>query len=643
MHDYRLDVWRIIAVSFVIIHHLFPVDFPNAYIGVDVFIVIAGFLTVQTYNKTGRWRPYIRDRALRVYPELLVLLIICILLSLLLLSNQRLKDVSSTVVASIFSLSNILFSIKSDYRYGQADSAANPLLHLWSLGLEMQFYLIAPFLVRFLKSPALWKVVLTICILIGSFSLTLLNSQGTYYLLTARLWEFLIGVLAAVAIVNYPVQLHRYVPVYFFATLSIIFIGFSNFGLYEKYLVQCLTAATVGAALYLSTPLFSSGKVGSDVLRRLGYETYSIYLAHYPAIVFGATISLIFELNFAITFLLFFALILLLTLVGGEWLRKHWSQAPVYCTSALFVLGLFFWFKPHTRPWLAFDNFDPGAITKAGEDGRLDGVCNTVDSSAKILGCTYGRGRIRVALIGDSFGAALMSGFDDKLYGEKYKIYQFTKNGCPFSTKIYTMPDRLCVDFNESLLDNIQAIRPDIIVVNYRWWSYSYRKSDYNTKGARGYIYCLSYNCSTDALQFGFDQNMIKEYYASVSSLSTLAPRVVLISPTPEHEDVIPNVVALIKSYRSGNETNIDLPIRKFVRNASLEIFQNMSAIPKVEGVYLYDLFSTHEDKFHAFKNGEVLYYDSNHLSSAGARLVWQRLEKILSSDYPVTMPVSAY
>jgi peptidoglycan/LPS O-acetylase OafA/YrhL len=622
------------AVCLVITHHLLPVDFPNASIGVDIFIVIAGYLSVEAYKKTGTWRSYVEKRALRIYPELLVLLLICVFLSLFFATNQRLRDVGSTVVASVFSLSNILFSIKSDYRYGHADAAANPLLHLWSLGLEMQFYVIVPFLVRFLKSPSLWRVISMTCIFVGSIFLTLMNSQGTYYLLTSRLWEFLVGVFVAVAIINYPVQSNRSFSIYLLASATIFYIGLSDFGIYEGFSVQWVIAALVGTTLYFSAPLFSLSKVPSNILGRLGYETYSIYLAHYPAIVFGVSISLIFELNFGISFLFLFASISILTSIGGVWLRKYWGRAPIYCVTVLLLLGLFCWLKPHVRPWLDFNKFDPSTITKAGEEGRLDGICNTVDSSAKIFGCTYGRGSIRIALIGDSFGAALLSGFDDESYGEKYKIYQLTKNGCPFSTKIFTKPDRLCIDFNKSIMDAVQAIRPDIILINYRWWSYSFRSAGYNTKDASGYIYCLSYNCSYDALRFGFDQNMINEYYASVAKLITLAPRVVVISPTPEHDDVIPNVVALIKSYRSDDEINIDLPVRNFVSDSSREIFRNMSTIPGVEGVNVYDLFSVDKDKFHAFKNGKFLFYDGNHLSSDGARIVWHRLDKFLTHEY---------
>jgi peptidoglycan/LPS O-acetylase OafA/YrhL len=633
MRDYRLDLWRIIAVCLVIIHHLLPEDFPNARIGVDVFIIIAGFLSVEAYKRTGTWIGYIEKRVRRIYPEMLVLLLICLILSICFTTNQRLRDVGSTVVASIFSSSNILFSIKSGYSYGLADASANPLMHLWSLGLEMQFYLIVPFLFGFLKTQSPLRVFIVTSIFVGSLYLTLVNFQGTYYLLTSRLWEFMLGFFVAIITKTYPIQSNRSLSIYILASVAIVSLGLSDFGIYDAFLPQWAVALIVTVTLYFPKPSFMLSRGALKILSRFGYESYSIYLAHYPAIVFGGTLSLIYNINFVSIFIFLFLSILVLTSKGGEWLRKYCGRASIFLVVILFFTGLFFWKEPSARPWLAFDQFDPTTITKAGEDARLDGVCNTIDSSAKALGCSYGHGGVKIALIGDSFGAALISGFDDKFYGEKYTLYQFTKNGCPFSTKIFTMPDRLCYDFNRSIEENIRKINPDIIVVNYRWWSYSYRNSGYNIRGAPGYVYCLSGDCDDDMMRFGVDQGIVNEYYASVAKLTALAPRVVVISPTPEYVDMIPEVVGFLKKFRSDSETNIDLPIRDVARDSSLEIFQNMLAIPGVEGIDIYNLFSSN-NKLHALKNGEVLFYDSNHLSVEGARIVWQRLDNFFSLGY---------
>jgi len=92
--------------------------------------------------------------------------------------------------------------------------------------------------------------------------------------------------------------------------------------------------------------------------------------------------------------------------------------------------------------------------------------------------------------------------------------------------------------------------------------------------------------------------------------------------------------VNTIRNFRSISELNVDLPVRKESKDIGFEIFNNMSSISGVVGVNVFNLFSDNQNKFHAFKDGEYLFYDSNHLSRHGAHIVWHHLDGVLSRDY---------
>src|ERR1700682_5496843 len=146
---YRPDIdgLRAIAVMLVVIFHAFPEAMPGGFIGVDIFFVISGFLITgivvrELDQKRFSLLAFYNRRIRRIFPALIVVLCVTMVLGWLWMLPAAYAQLSSDVFASAAFFANIALLLQSGYF--DIESAKKPLLHLWSLGIEEQFYLIWP-------------------------------------------------------------------------------------------------------------------------------------------------------------------------------------------------------------------------------------------------------------------------------------------------------------------------------------------------------------------------------------------------------------------------------------------------------------------------------------------------------------------
>lgn len=155
MNNYRADVdgLRAVAIISVLLFHFFPISFPSGFIGVDIFFVISGFLITSNIinaldNQTFSFIDFYSRRIRRIFPGLLLILAFAIVFGwYFLLVDEYIQLGKHIVAASVFTPNLILWKEAGNY----FDTAVElkPLLHLWSLGIEEQFYLFWPVLLVF--------------------------------------------------------------------------------------------------------------------------------------------------------------------------------------------------------------------------------------------------------------------------------------------------------------------------------------------------------------------------------------------------------------------------------------------------------------------------------------------------------------
>ncbi len=204
--SYRPDIdgLRAIAVLSVIAFHAFPSWLPGGFIGVDVFFVISGFLITaliqdNLQQQSFSFGAFYAGRARRLFPALIVVLLSCQLFGWFALLSDEYQALGKHVAASAAFIPNLIFWSESGYFDYAAD--AKPLLHLWSLGVEEQFYLLWPAVIwlAFRYRFSLMKTCITL--LVVSLLLNLIMTEeaasAAFFLPVTRMWELLSGCLLA--------------------------------------------------------------------------------------------------------------------------------------------------------------------------------------------------------------------------------------------------------------------------------------------------------------------------------------------------------------------------------------------------------------------------------------------------------------
>nr|WP_315495155.1 acyltransferase family protein [uncultured Rhodoferax sp.] len=199
---YRSDIdgLRAIAILTVVAFHAFPEVFPGGFIGVDVFFVISGFLITSILEKemqAGRWSlaSFYARRILRIFPALILVLLACLVAGWHTLLAQEYMQLGKHLGLGAAFFSNI--GLWWEAGYFDKASEAKPLLHLWSLAIEEQFYIVWPLLLwlilRSRRSAARSVATLAVVSLLLSIWWVWSDRTQAFYSPASRAWELLAG------------------------------------------------------------------------------------------------------------------------------------------------------------------------------------------------------------------------------------------------------------------------------------------------------------------------------------------------------------------------------------------------------------------------------------------------------------------
>lgn len=289
--NYRADiqVLRGVAVVLVVLFHLGFSSIKSGFLGVDVFFVISGFLMAVLYDKNDIPKFYLR-RAKRLLPAYYATIFVTLIFAYLLTTPNETEQVSDQVKYAIGFASNLGFWAQNSY-FSKAEF--NPLLHLWSLGVEMQFYLIVPLLYWMFSKNKFMFLLILVGSLVSCLVVVGVSPKTSFFMLPFRLWEFLIGYGAAyyftnqgnVKITNYRwLGLTGLIIVFIIPLFSVNGEATSAIDGHPGLFALLVTLATASVLIF-GIPSLIEKSIVSRVLERIGKYSYSIYLAHFPIIV----------------------------------------------------------------------------------------------------------------------------------------------------------------------------------------------------------------------------------------------------------------------------------------------------------------------------------------------------------------------
>lgn len=518
--SYRADIQglRAIAVLLVLLFH-FETRLKGGYLGVDMFFVISGFViassTLREIDRTDTfsWSAFLHRRVRRLLPGIAVIAVITAFLSMLLLSPfGPQKETAKMLLSAASYTSNFILMPQS---YFSLDPKSNPLLHLWSLAVEEQFYFVWPIAITLLvglrkRVPSIVSRILVWVIVFGVvlascwlFLVCSINGPDVndyrwfkpfiqrditpehfaFYSPFTRAWEFVVGVLVALLLrlktIAFAHKAGSAITLFGAGLVSLGVVWASKFPEIQHDMNWSTnTSATI--AVVVGTGFWIFGGVDDNLLRRLisirpftliGDCSYSIYLLHWP--IWVLLITSFKQTNNVI--ILAFALSL-----GLGWLQFQFIEEPIrsrrrlpFATTIRFV-GVFglvavvgFAMMSYATPIIAMhlagkkpDELSLHIIEKpcVGERFELESAQSCLYPSANEQGTAI--------LVGDSMAKSISDGFVQAIKSQGLNGYIFSYPGCSFqlSNSPFTATSE-CAGWRADVLSALQQLEPKVLVI----------------------------------------------------------------------------------------------------------------------------------------------------------------------------------
>lgn len=293
-----LDGLRAIAIIFVFIGHIFQNHLPMAWTGVEIFLILSGYLITGTLLYNSNYIDFFKRRALRILPALFLFIIFFLIFSCIFSISASERFIFS----AIFFFSNWLLALGIE--------PANSLTHLWSLALEEQFYLFFPFLlVLFFRYPKILIIFFSVFFIYKFHMFQVgFSFDRLYYGTDTRMASFFLGaILYFINIGKFKFKFKKYSFISILPLLSLLFISFLeiNIGVFYWAFLSNLWVALI---------ILSSG--GKDLIVNkilsfyplcwVGRISFGLYLWHYPIFKYlseNYSISMVFFVGVPLTFI----------------------------------------------------------------------------------------------------------------------------------------------------------------------------------------------------------------------------------------------------------------------------------------------------------------------------------------------------
>jgi peptidoglycan/LPS O-acetylase OafA/YrhL len=626
----EIDGLRALAILPVLLFHYHVPPFRGGFVGVDIFFVISGYLITQLIEaerRGGRFSiaRFYERRVRRIFPALFAMLIVTSIAAAFILFPVDLVRYANSLLATAGFAANFEFWRESGYF--DVAAAEKPLLHLWSIAVEEQFYLVFPAILLLFEKR---RTAITLAIFALSFVFAVWGvaqaPSAAFYLLPGRAWELMLGALLALDAV--PFVERRWVRELLAATgialIAVAVFAYTNDTPFPgaAALLPCLGAALL---IYASTPGFTlaTNLLALPPLVFVGRISYSLYLWHWPLYVFARYFS--FRDPPAGEIVCLIAVSFGLAIASWYFVERPFRSGSIRlphvrlfggglaamvtaAAAALLLLngdGLPQRLRPDLRTILAEEN---------DHEPRID-TCLGISPEAVRDGkmCQIGviGGKPSFILWGDSHADAVLPAISEVAEREGRTGLFAGGRSCPPLLDV-TTPRPECRTFNQYVL--AQAARPEIreIILEARWAKYA----EGSTYGAEpeGHV-VLTDDGATDGV--GNHAVFARGLARTVKALA--GKKIVIVASVPEIGWPVPAVLAREKLAAKTRifppSTDAYFDRQKFV----LATFAQLQRDDGVTIVYPHEVLCR-SGTCAVSQDGIPLYRDEHHLSVYGAR-----------------------
>ncbi len=640
----EIDGLRALAILPVLLFHYHVPPFQGGFVGVDVFFVISGYLITQLIEAERReghfsFAHFYERRMRRIFPALVAMLAAVTIAAVFILFPVDLVRYADSLFATAFFSSN--FEFWREAGYFDVIAEEKPLLHLWSIAVEEQFYLFFPaVLMLFGARRRILTIISAIFVLSFLFSIWSVSKAPStaFYLLPGRAWELMLGALLALDVV--PMIEIRWLRE-LLAAGGIVLIAIAVFSYSNETsfpgataLLPCLGA---GLVIYAASPgaTAAGALLGLGPIAFVGRISYSLYLWHWPLYVFAryldfrdprpAEIVLLIALSFALAVFSWVYIEQPFRKSAGRMPRPYLFAGGIGAMGASAVLALL----------LIFGNGLPGRLTpdlrailaeQEDHEPRID-TCFGLTPNDVREGrlCRIGLpGRTPSFLLwGDSHADAVLPAVDEVAKRQGRTGLFAGGRSCPPLIDVTTSRPE-CRAFNANVM--ALASRPEIreVILEARWAKYA-EGSTYGYE-TEGHVVLTD----DDGGASGEGNNhavFARGLGRTVKALS--GKKIVIVASVPEIGWPVPAVLAREKLASSVRifppKEDVYLDRQKFV----MATFARLERNDGVVVIYPHEVFCS-SGVCEVSLEGVPLYRDEHHLSVFGARLLTPLLSAAL-------------